>query len=252
MTETIHRTTFQVRAVDVDLTGRMQPVALISCLMDSASEHAASGGLAITDLFQKGLTWVLSRFHIQFHRYPKWGAEVEIRTWPSGAESHFALRDFRVSDSKGVVAEATSSWLIVDLKTRRPVRVTEHLSGFPIHRERAIADDFSALPDPARVDGSRDFPIFFSDLDMNRHVTATVYVHRALETVPSEVLFNCRPAAIEVNYRGEAFYGDLLTSCIERVEGDTGACFLHRLTRAGDGRELTLLRTRWSAVSASR
>ncbi len=246
MIETVYKKPFVVRAVDIDGSGRIQPVVFVEYLLDAAGEHAASGGLAVTDLFRKGVTWVLSRFHMELLRYPEWGRSVTIETWPSGRHPLYATRDYIASDEEGTVATATSSWLIVDLKTRRPVRTDDYLEGFPLLEKRALNDPFASLPAPAPGDEAGEFPVFFSDIDLNRHVTASVYIHRALESVPREVLFQLRPASIEVNFRGEAFYGDRLASRLERLEGDGPARFLHRISRAADDKELTLLRTSWS------
>jgi len=251
MTETIHRKMFQVRAVDIDPGGRIQPVIFLEYLLESAAEQAGQFGVSVTDLFRKGLTWVLSRFHVEFIRYPKWGDTVEIKTWPSARLPLFAVRDYEVTDDRGLMASATSSWLIIDLRNKRPVRTNDHLAGFPTLAQRAVADDFAPLPGLTREDGLREFPVFFSDLDINRHVTATVYVHRALESVPDEILFDFRPARIEVNFRAEAFYGDRILSRVERLEGGARPCFLHRLSRSADDRELTLLRTSWAPFDGS-
>jgi medium-chain acyl-[acyl-carrier-protein] hydrolase len=246
MIETIYKKPFLVRSVDIDGSGHIQPVVFIEYLLDAAGEHAASGGLAVTDMFRKGVTWVLSRFHIEVLRYPAWGRTVTIETWPSGRQPLFAVRDYTVSDDKGPLAAATSSWLIVDLNTRRPVRTAAHLEGFPLLEKRAIDDPFASLPAPQREDDVKEFPVFHSDIDLNKHVTASVYIHRALETVPEAILFKLRPTSIEVNFRGEAFYGDRLISRLEKLESDGPARFLHRISRAADDKELTILRTSWS------
>jgi len=246
MIEVVHRKTFQVRAIEIDGGGFIQPIPFLEYVLEAAGEHAAGGGLAVTDLFKKGLTWVLSRFHIEITRYPKWGETVQINTWPSGRGTLFAVRDYEILDAEGPIAAATSSWLIVDLKTRRPVRTAEHLEGFPLLEKRALADEFASLPGPEREDVVKEFPVFFSDIDLNGHVTATVYIHRALETVPDEILFGWRPAGIEVNYRGEAFYGDGIRSRAARLDGEGAPRFLHRLSRLADDKELTLLRTSWA------
>jgi len=260
MTNPIHTKRFQVRAVDIDQSGHIQPVIFMDYLLESASEQAALFGLAVTDLFAKGRTWVLSRFHVEFLHYPAWGESVEINTWPSDKLPLFALRDFEVKDDQGIAARATSSWLIVDLATRRPIRTSEHLENFPQLNRRAVKDDFASLPAPSREDIRREFPVFFSDLDLNRHVTATVYAHRAMETVPEDVLFGFRPVSIEVNFRAEAFYGDSIVSRAERtaapensgetenIRRPTLVSFLHRLSRAADDKELTLLRTSWAKI----
>jgi medium-chain acyl-[acyl-carrier-protein] hydrolase len=246
MIEAIHKKTFQVRAIEIDGAGFIQPIPFLDYVLESAGEHAALGGLAVTDLFKRGVTWVLSRFHIEIARYPRWGERVEIRTWPSGRAPLYAVRDYEIGDERGVLATATSSWLIVDVKTRRPVRTSEYLDGFPLLEKRALADDFASLPALGREDLVKEFPVFFSDIDLNRHVTATVYIHRALETVSDGILFGWRPAGIEVNFRGEAFYGDGLRSRTERLPGEGKPRFLHRLSRAADDKELTLLRTSWT------
>ena len=254
MPNAIHSKAFQVRAMDIDQAGLLQPVIFLDYLLEAAGEHAALFRLAVTDLFEKGRTWVLSRIHVEIARYPRWNESAEIKTWPSDMLPLYALRDFEVTAGNGVIARATSSWLIVDQATRRPVRTAEHLREFPKLERRAVEDGFGPLPSPSREDRRMEFPVFFSDLDINRHVTATAYVQRALETVPEEVLFKYRPASIEVNFRGEAFYGDRILSRLERIAGSGSPAgpdspprlgFLHRLSRAADDKELTLLRTSW-------
>jgi medium-chain acyl-[acyl-carrier-protein] hydrolase len=251
MSDAIHVKNFQVRAVDIDQGGRIQPVIFLDYLLESASEQAGLFEVGVADLFKEGRTWVLSRFHVEFDRFPPWGETLKIETWPSAKLPLYAIRDFEVSNEHGLAARATSSWLIVDLKTRRPVRTAEHLNGFPQRDRRAVEDDFASLPVPSREDARKEFPVFFSDLDINRHFTATAYIHRALETVPREILFEYRPVSIEVNFRSEAFYGDSLVSRLERVDSpasDSRPTFLHRLSRASDDKELTLLRTSWGRI----
>jgi len=272
MTDAIYSKIFQVRGVDIDQSGRIQPVIFMDYFLESAAEHAALFQVAVTDLFEKGRTWVLSRFHIEFLRYPHWGESVEIKTWPSAKLPLFALRDFEATDEHGIAARATSSWLIIDLATKRPVRTSEHLENFPQFMRRAVEDDFASLPVLSRVDIRKEFPVFFFVLDLNRHVTATAYVHRALESVPEDILFKFRPASIEVNFRAEAFYGDSIVSRVERIDapsvlkaivrnifspdqpetdpnpGPARSAYLHRLSRAADDKELTILRTSWAKM----
>ncbi len=248
MIDAIYKKPFIVRNVDIDSRGLIHPVTFVEHILEAAGEHAGLRGLAVTDLFQRGVTCVLSRFHVRFERWPKWGQSVTIETWPSGRQPLFAVRDFIVADEAGVLAVATSSWLIVDLKTRRPARIDEYLESFPLLEKRSLPDDFASLPALGREDVRLEFPVFFSDIDINRHVTASVYIHRALESVPKDILFHSRPASIEVNFRGEAFYGDRIASRIERLDGGEPARFLHRLSRAADDKELTLLRTSWAKL----
>jgi len=247
MAEMIYEKTIRVRAVDIDLTGRLQPVIALDYLLEAAGDHAVALGAGVPDLFKKGLTWVLSRLHVRCLRYPRWGETATLRTWPSAQQPLYSLRDFEVADAAGPAFLATTSWIVIDLKTKRPVRPADHLPTFPLNSARAIEDEFAPLPSPGRIDLEKKFPVFFSDIDLNRHVTSTVYVQRALETVPDDVLFNRRPASIEVNFRSEAFYGDEIVSRTEKIADtdEKSPRFLHRLSRAADDREFALLRTSW-------
>jgi acyl-ACP thioesterase len=122
----------------------------------------------------------------------------------------------------------------------------QFLPEFGLERRRPLPDDFEPLPRLRVPDLEREYPVFRSYLDVNRHVTSTAYVLWALETTPEDVLLALRPAEIEVNYRGETFYGDRIVSRSQRLPDAERPTFLHTLLRAGDGKELAVLRTVWA------
>ena len=95
---------YQVRSYEVDGNGRLRPVTLLNYLQDSAGSHAAALGFAVSQLRRRQVTWVISRYHVHFFRYPRRGEELEVRTWPSARQTLFALRDFEVCDLFGVPA----------------------------------------------------------------------------------------------------------------------------------------------------
>lgn len=239
----VYNCDYQVRSYEVDSAGLVRPLTLLNFLQDAAGEHAARLGVSVPVLFRKKLTWVLSRYHVRFHSFLPPHSTVRLTTWPSGREGRFALRDFELFDTDGnAVATATSSWMLISLESRRPVRLDEHLPDLPTHPRRVVEDDFASLPTLAEHDCELPFRVRFSDLDINRHVNNTVYVDWALETRPSELIGKFRPAAVEVSYRGEANYGDRVLSRAKQLDTTTS---LHQLLRESDGRELTRLRITW-------
>ena len=238
----------QVRYLDIDFEAKVKIEFLLNFLMESAAEHATKLGVGVADLFKLNLTWVLSRWHVKISRYPKAGETLSLTTWPSTRQGRFTMREFDVLDSKGGSIKATTSWLAIDLESKRPVRLESFLPDFPLRSDRALEDDFTSLPPLEKVDLEQAFPVLRSDLDLNRHVNSTIYVHWALETVPQDILFKLRPVEIEINYRAEAFYGDHILSQTQVVrEGETPQ-FIHQILRAKDGKELAILRTSWKAL----
>ena len=122
----------------------------------------------------------------------------------------------------------------------------QFLPDFELETRRPLADDFEPLPKLEEFDLEREYPVFRSYLDVNRHVTSTAYILWALETTPEEILLKLRPSEIEINYRAETFYGDRIVSRSQRLPEAEQPTFLHTLLRAGDGKELAILRTVWS------
>jgi acyl-ACP thioesterase len=243
--ENMYEAEFRVQSYEVDMYGLLRPVTLINYLQAAASGHASLLGVSVPELMKRNLTWVLSRLHLQVTRYPTAGALLRIRTWPSTRDGIFSCREFVVTDREGrTVALVTSSWAVLNLATRRPVRLEEHIPPYPLVSERAINDPFPTLPTFDAGEGELVFRVCRRDLDMNCHVNNAVYADWALESVPSAVADTFRPAALEIGFRAEALYGDEVICRYRTLPVESGHAMLHRLVTA-DGRELTRLRSEW-------
>lgn len=237
---------YPIHTYDVDFRGCIRITSLLNFLQDASWDHTVRLGVSVPQLRRRRLTWILSRYHVRMVHYPRLDETVEIRTWPSHREGKGTLRDFEMVDGKGgQLATASTSWVLLDLESKRPVPLEGVLPDYPILARRAVTTDFP-LPEPVqKIDRELPFRVRIGDLDMNQHVNNVVYAGWALETVPEEVLREALPAEIEISYRAEAFYGDRIFSRLEVLsEGDEPA-YLHQLVREGDGKELTRLKTSW-------
>jgi acyl-ACP thioesterase len=246
----VRRATFPVHTYEVDAFGALEVPALSGYLQELAGRHAAELGTGIEALRTKGLTWVLARQRIELPLPVMLGDTLEIETWPSGVERLAATREFVVRRGDGAEAgRATTQWLVLDLATRRPVRLEEVLDP-RLRRERLppvapLAE--GKLPLPAAWDVERRFPVRYADIDVNLHVTNASYVTWAIEAAPVELWRSARLAAVEVHHLAEGHHGGAILSRLAR--GRDGAC-AHSIVREEDGRELARLATRWTAREA--
>lgn len=234
---------YVVQAYETDQRGFARPVALLNYLQAAAGEHASLLKVAVADLRGSGHTWVLSRIHLAVERYPRGGHSIRIKTWPASRETLFTVRDFELYDRGALIGRATTSWAVLNLKTRRPVKLANVLPMYPVHAERALDDPFDTLPLCGAPEYELSLPVLRADLDINRHVNNAVYAGWALETVPEDVDGSCFLAGVEISFRAEALYGDTIVARTSR--GDDERCYLHCIENLGDGRELARLRTRW-------
>lgn len=245
MKEPILECSFGVRYHELDTLGLVRLPVVMTWLQDTGIKHAAELGVAVSDLRKLGLTWVLSRLTLELERYPEGGELVTVETWPVTREGLFSIRDYRLMDAGDrQIGQATTSWAALNLETRRPVRINDHLPPYTLRPVRALADPFATLPMLEKCQSALQLPVMRGDLDTNRHVNNTVYAGWALEAVPSETADHSRPYRLEIGFRAEAVYGDTIRSCCAPATEDCNT-LLHRIENADNGKELCRLRTSW-------
>jgi medium-chain acyl-[acyl-carrier-protein] hydrolase len=237
---------YQVRAAEVDASGRLSPVALGNFLQETAGNHAAHLGWSIERLLADGLTWVLARLHVDIRQTPRWRDELRISTWPSGSLRAYAVREFRITDDTGAErGVGTSGWLLVDARSRRPRRPPQEVAEIAaLAPPRTLDDRFERLPELPTCEGAHRIVASFLDHDLNDHVNNVTLVRWALEATPEALLRAHELAALEVEFRGECLAGETVDASAAPLSAD-GLTWGHCLLRGSDGRESALLRTRW-------
>jgi medium-chain acyl-[acyl-carrier-protein] hydrolase len=229
--------------------GRVKLGSLLNYFQEAASEHAEILGASVIDLISKNLTWVLSRYHIKIFRYPLWKESLQLTTWPSVQKGLFALREFEIRDGQNhLLSAATSSWMMLAIRSKRPVPLTGNLPEYPKDPRRAIPDDFAPLPKAEKTDLEMSFRVEMRDLDWNRHVNHVVYIEWAAETAPKDILEHFLPAEIEVDFRGEALFGETVISRTEVLSLGSEPVLVHQISKDKDQKELTRLRTVWKKL----
>jgi len=244
--EPIYEKCFPVRSYEVDLTGRVRVTALLNYMQEAAGDHARLLGVAVRDLMPLGLTWVLSRTHLEITDTVHSREEVRVRTWPASSEGRFTCREFEMTAADGrPIALATCSFAVLDLASRRPVVIAERLPAYPLLPRRALDDGFASLPRLVEADRQFSFRVGVGDLDINRHANNVAYATWAVESVPVEVAMGCMLTGLEIAYRAEVFHGETVLSRCGDLSGGSAPVFLHQLVRREDGAELTRLVSRW-------
>lgn len=232
--------TFQVRAYEVGPDERASVLTVADLFQEAAGEHARAADVETFDLDGEVGTWVLHRLRLRVRGLPAMRQSVEVETWPSGHDRLRAFRDYVLHGPDGdPLVLGTSSWLVMHVGRRRPVRLPPAVHGFgPPDRPRALTfGDEPTAPDA--VETERTFAVRRSDLDRVGHANNVRFVEWALEGLDSSDGL----ADVDVVYRAEAVYGDRVVS---RVGPLTDGARAHELVRASDGQTLALARTRWA------
>jgi acyl-ACP thioesterase len=220
--KTIQR--LSVPCYDTDSACYLTPGAFMNMAQEIAYVSARSLGFGFDELAQFGTAWVLSRMHVEFPATPRWRDTVELQTWHKGFEGPFYVRDFRMLDADGNPAVlATSSWLIIDMETRRLLR-REHLADrLPLDTECAE----SALPEacgkvvmPAGpLEEMAEHRVSYSDVDLVGHANNARYVVWAMDCLDFEEVTTRRVRSLRINFNKEVYAGETVELFRAPVEG---------------------------------
>jgi acyl-ACP thioesterase len=239
---------YAVHVYETGPDGKLNLHSLFDYLQDIASDHAVKLGYGREELLKHNNFWVLSRIYAEINTLPQWGDSLVIKTWPRGTERLFALRDFEVRYPDGrSVARATSSWLIIDLDTRRIKRPDSNLSKYDsdLPGEKALQRNAMKLePADSNSNRTQQFCVRISDLDINLHTNMARYLKWVTDSCELDFILNNIPLSAEINYLAESHFNDgivILTS----GEIENGNTFRHSIMRTSDNTELCRVRINW-------
>ncbi|MDM8159798.1 thioesterase [Labilibaculum sp. K2S] len=207
-----YRETFQIGSFDTDLNGRAKLTSICNYFQEIAGHHVDLINQGIDDLKANNLAWILSRLKVQIFSTPKWKDNIDIETWSIGADGLFGNREYRIYNMKGdVIGQATSSWLVLNTKTKRLIRPQEIVAKMPINSEDPIFEhSLSKLQQIEQGNYVEDLHIHYSDLDFYQHVNNVKYIKWAIDSCLSEILLNKTIHELEINYLHEAKLDQIL------------------------------------------
>ena len=238
---------FTVRSNEINYRGEATMPAVVSYFQEAAWDNTKTLGISMYDLLERGLTWVLQRMRIEIFRYPKHDEKVTVETWASGREKVFLHRDFRLySETKELLGQATSVWLVMDVAARKMVAVPDFIMAHeitPDHPPLPFAK--GKLPVLEKAAYEEKMPVRCHDIDLNRHVTNTRYVAWVLEALPVALHEQKHLQELDIIYRTESLLGDTVLSFAGKASEEN--IFLHKLTSQQTGKELVQAQTKWGS-----
>ena len=192
---------------------------------EAAGLHAVELGFGYEDLIKNNTAWILSRVNIKFLDTPLWRDDVTLTTWHKGANRLFFLRDFIMTDKEGKErVKATTSWLVLNLETRRLVRDPMLMEEGTVCTENVIETpaDKVQMPKDVPAELVLEHAVAYSDVDMNNHTNNAMYMQWAMDSVDYETASTKAVKEITINFNRETKAGDVVAiyrACVEKEDG---------------------------------
>jgi len=203
----IYTIPFKVRSYEVDRNEKATFSSICNYFQEAAGIHANHLNFDISQLHEKGLTWVLYKMHVKVLKLPKRWEDVEVTTWPSAGDGIRAFRDYEMKSESGtLLAHAISQWMVLDMKSKRPVRTPPEISELGV---KNMGHTITPKKDPIKPlvsDKSKFITVVgLTDLDMNYHVNNVRYIDWMTGYLREENK-SCRE--MEIQYLSESVQGD--------------------------------------------
>lgn len=215
---------YEVRGFDCGYGGPFRILSLANFFQEAAGMDAVRRGFGMGDLSAAGHTWMMSRMDLRIEALPKEGDRVKVRTWPSGCERLFALRDAVLEAADGgVLAKAVYAYIIVDIAARKPLRPEHVLSAETLgdRGAHAIGDLHLGASPLASGEAVYELRARPRHLDENGHVN-NAHILDWLADAASERLPRL-PRAVRVDFLQEVLKGDLLEAVAGPTKGAAAA-----------------------------
>ena len=244
------RQDLKIHSYDVDFRQRATAEALCRNFLEAAWNHAEQLGIGYGELAEHNQLWVLARLLVSVDRYPHWGEQVSLTTWPRGTSGILALRDFELFDGKANrLAAGASSWLVLDAASHRPQRIDKLVLRVPNQITRA-----SMAREPAKLQPIKTSAVTltttarYSDVDVNRHVNSARYLGWLLDSYSPDFHRNHSLRTWEINYVGETLWDEAVSVCSQQC----GPLRFSHLIVKPDRSELCRADLEWKAESSDK
>jgi acyl-ACP thioesterase len=244
---------FRVRSYEVDQNGRATMPSVCNYFQEAAGVHANHLQFDIEQLRENGMTWVLYKMEVHVDRYPDRWEDVTVKTRPSAGDGLRALRDYELIDHEGNrLAAAVSQWMVLNLKTRRPVRIPQEILKLGLKEPTHIIEpDKKPIAQVGMDSGEETAPVTRAGhhhLDMNGHVNNVTYISWFTGHVPRSVAKTKQCSRFEIQYISECGAGDDIRIAREITEEGEEVTIRQTLYKSAEGKHtpISAAVSRWS------
>lgn len=202
---------FYLTAAEVNAQEEMPLSRLVTLIIDTATAHANSLGFGYAHMMETNTSWVLSRLSIDLRRMPGVNRKYMLVTWVDNVNRLYSDRMFELQDGQTgeVIGWAHTTWMAIDMDSRRPTDLSRHQALVDIVTEREFGGDKGGKLLPVGAEASGYTYIFkVSDIDVNRHVTTRRYIDLITDLWPLDKYAESRVSRFEIAFKHEARYAE--------------------------------------------
>ena len=223
---------YTTRWHDTDANRYLRPSAILTYLEETSGIHMREVGRSLDDIRDRdGLAFILSKIGINFYAPISPFSEIMVETWVNESRGYSSVRHFRLYDGGKVAAEASTTWALIDLNKKFPVKINTFDFAFEFEEEtlEKVSQRLRIPKDTELIDvGERR--IAYSDIDYNMHMNNTHYPDMLCDFLPD--IQNKRVSGMTLSFLREASYEHTLR--VLRGKSESGSWLMKTQNEEGE------------------
>jgi len=205
---------------DTDAFRRVTLTQMLVYMQEASNHHMESVGMPLDTLRdEKGLAFILSKMRIAVYEPLYAFEDITVQTWTCPSRAFSTERFYRIKRGDVIIADAASTWALVDIENKTPV--TQAQSGLVFEDEEMPTLDVPLrfkLPKDAELYSLGKRRIAYSDLDYNMHMNNTKYANMLCDFMPIDEVGKIK--GMLLCYVREAAFGDEIEVLCAKVGND--------------------------------
>ena len=212
----IYKKAYQINCYECTKNGILAPHMVMNLFQQASQEQSDNLGRDLEYMKAHNIAWIMVKYDMHYYKYPQVGQKVWVETEAIFFKQFIAHRRFTLLDeSGGVLAEAMTQWMVINIKTQAMERM-ENVPGLKIYEADGETEvSFRRLKKVQQWQGEKTISVQYLDLDYNNHVNHVRYFAWVYEILPIEILDTMTIKRSQIIYKRQGYFGDQI--CIKWV-----------------------------------
>ncbi len=229
---------FKIYANDVDVNAKLKITSLLDFLQNTAWDHYNEFEKKYGKILSEEFIWAIIKIKLKVKKIPYWNEKINIKTWSPFTEKFFAYRNFEISDATGkIIGKASFAWVIVDIKTQKPVIPENFVKIWHFYKTELIFDLKGKIEKINTYDTKKETTVSYSDVDINNHVNNVKYIQWIVDSINPEILFKKEIRELESNFISESKINEELFIENKKIS-DEPLIYSGKITKKGSDKEV--------------
>lgn len=191
-----------------DEEGHLRLGSIIDSFQDCSQLQSEVAGVSVERLWEMHAGWQIVSWQIVVNRYPKFGEEILVGTWPNHFNGIIGGRNYVMETLDGErLVTANSGWVLVNLDTHRVMGIPKEIEEcYEIEPPAEMEKVSRKVALPKDMELLEKILVPRRSKDSNGHMNNSYYVHFAGEHLPEEK----RIRQLRVEYKLGSYIGEHL------------------------------------------